>query len=866
MTDRARTKAEIIDELKALRARVAELERAQAVCKRAVEALRESRKELSQAIHGNSIATFVIGKNHAITHWNEACQSLTGLSAGEMVGTGKPWAAFYSVKRPVMADLIVDGAREQDVAAHYGDKCRKSALIEGAYEAESLFPSLGDGGKWLFLTAAPLRDRRGEVTGAVETLQDITERKRLEERTEHLCLVLSGIRKVNQLIIREKDRDRLVQGACDNLIETRGYHNAWVALTDDSGKVLTTADAGLGEAFAPMRERLKRGELTDCGRKALTQSGCVVVEDPASACGDCPLAAMYAGRAALAVRLEHAGKVHGLLTVSLPRQLVVEEQEVDLFHEVAGDIAFALHSIELEENHKRAERELEALFRLHETTVEAMPLSLLVLDEDLNVVIANRKYLDTRGAKASEVFGKNIEDVFPRALLREQSLLERVRAVAEHGGQEELRNVFHTAGGHPDKYLNIRICGVGSPRGKEKGARVVLIIEDVTRQKALEEQLRGAARMEAVGRLAGGVAHDFNNILTGISGYTDFVLEEVPEGSSARNDLTQVSKLAKRAEKLTRQLLAFSRRQPLEMVVLNTNGLVEDATKMLARLIGEDIALVFEPGQDLGNVRADPVQIEQILLNLAVNARDAMPEGGKLTIETANVDLDRAYASGHIAVKPGPYVMLAVSDTGCGIDEETQQRIFDPFFTTKKVGEGTGLGLATVYGIVKQHRGNIWVYSEPGQGTTFKIYLPRVREGAEAKEDAKSEDTKGTETILIVEDDPLVRAITERDLKAHGYQVLSAASPDEAEDLVAESEYRGEVAILLTDVVMPGRNGRELYHTLKADRPCLKVLYMSGYTDNVVVHHGVLEPGTAFIQKPFTPHVLARKVRETLDA
>jgi CheY-like chemotaxis protein len=374
--------------------------------------------------------------------------------------------------------------------------------------------------------------------------------------------------------------------------------------------------------------------------------------------------------------------------------------------------------------------------------------------------------------------------------------------------------------------------------------------------------------MEAVGTLTGGLAHDFNNILTGIIGYTDLLfpqMEAIPEGLKMKEDLARVRELADRAASLTRQLLAFSRQQPLQPVVLNINALVANFSKMLGRLVGEEIDLQFFPAPDLDNVRADPSQIEEVLMNLAMNARDAMPHGGKLSIETANAFLDEGYAARHPQVAPGHFVMLAVSDTGVGMDEATCQRIFEPFFTTKRLG--TGLGLAMIYGTVKQHGGNIYVYSEPGKGTSFKIYLPRVSASryVGASKDAEQVPIRrgGTETILVVEDEESVRDIARRVLEEKGYIVLSASTPGEAEKLM--ELHGGKVSLLLTDIVLPERNGRELYESLVAKFRSLKVLYTSGYTENAVLHNEVLTPGTAFIKKPFGTDALVKKVRETLD-
>jgi PAS domain S-box-containing protein len=393
---------------------------------------------------------------------------------------------------------------------------------------------------------------------------------------------------------------------------------------------------------------------------------------------------------------------------------------------------------------------------------------------------------------------------------------------------------------------------------------VVINARDVTERRSLERQLLQAQKMEAVGRLAGGVAHDFNNVITAILGYTDLLLDGLPTLSPLRPDLGEIRKAADRAAGLTRQLLAFSRKQVLEPRVLDLNELVADVDSLLRRLLGEDIAVVTRLDPTLGTVRADAGQLEQVVVNLAVNSRDAMPEGGTLTIETRNAELDDSYAREHVPVRPGPYVMLALSDTGTGMSAETLSHLFEPFFTTKEPGKGTGLGLATVYGIVKQSGGYVWCYSELGQGTTFKVYLPRVDAPADRfPVRGAVGPTRGSETILLVEDEPGLRALTRRVLEKNGYTVLEAATADAASALVRD--YAAPIHLLLADVVLPGASGRTLADELLARRANLKVLFMSGYTEDAIVHRGVLAPHTAFIHKPFSAQGLAAKVREVLD-
>jgi PAS domain S-box-containing protein len=398
--------------------------------------------------------------------------------------------------------------------------------------------------------------------------------------------------------------------------------------------------------------------------------------------------------------------------------------------------------------------------------------------------------------------------------------------------------------------------------GHKLGAVAAMI--DITERKGLEQQFRHSQKMEAVGRLAGGVAHDFNNLLTIITGYGQMIERNLEPGSPMRPHVEAVLKSGERAAALTRQLLAFSRRQDFSPRILDLNTVVGNTETMLHRLIGEDIELLTVLPAGLGLVRGDHGQIEQVIMNLAVNARDAMPNGGKLTLETANVELDEAYARGHMPVKPGSYVMLAVTDTGCGMDAPTQAHIFEPFFTTKEPGKGTGLGLATVYGIVKQHEGNIWVYTEPGQGTAFKIYLPRIEVGAAKVEPhrAAARELRGSETILVVEDDQDVRSLVVRLLRSMGYWVLEASRADEA--LMVCLRHKGPVHLLLTDVVMPQMSGRDLLDRLRPLRPDIRVLFTSGYTEENL-HRKVLESGMAFLQKPFTEDALARKVRDVLD-
>ena len=495
--------------------------------------------------------------------------------------------------------------------------------------------------------------------------------------------------------------------------------------------------------------------------------------------------------------------------------------------------------------------------------LESAAQAILAVDPRGRIVLANRRAVEMFGYSREELLHAPVEILLPES---------------KHSAHAQQREDYF-------KRPRVRPMGIGmdlagrrkdgtevpvevslSSIETEEGRYAIAFVSDISQRKTLEEQLQHAQKMEAVGRLAGGVAHDFNNMLTVISGYNRMMLDDLPLDDPLRGNAEEVRIAADRAAALTNQLLAFSRRQIMRPRVFNVNATLANIEKMLHRLIGEDISLVLNTAPESGNIKADPGHIEQAIVNLVVNARDAMPGGGRITIETANVVLDATYARSHLGVHPGQFVMIAVTDTGRGMDVETRQHIFEPFFTTKAQGRGTGLGLATVYGMVKQGGGDIWVYSELDKGTTFKLYFPLVAEPA-AQGTATGSDpvrARGSETIIVVEDENAVRELTVRILRHLGYRVLSASGgPEALETAKANPEH---IALLLTDVVMPGMSGKELADVLLPARPGMRVLYLSGYTEHTVVNHGVLEPGLDFLPKPFTREGLANKIREILGA
>jgi PAS domain S-box-containing protein len=528
-------------------------------------------------------------------------------------------------------------------------------------------------------------------------------------------------------------------------------------------------------------------------------------------------------------------------------------------------VSFAILDRETERNvgfvvnidaRKRAEDDLrkseERFARVFQSNLIAIGIAEMKSGRFIDV---NRRCAEFFGYERDELVGRT---VFELELWANPDDRERLVAAATPGPVSPMEAAFRRKSGDIRHALvsmeSMTLSGMAEPLN-------MVVLVDLTDHKRLEMQLRQAQKMEAVGRLAGGVAHDFNNLLGVILGYGELLLREASEAQHSKID--EILKAAHRAAGLTRQLLAFSRKQVVEPKVLDLNVLLSNLAKMLGRLIGEDVALSIVPGADLGPVKADPGQVEQVVMNLSVNARDAMADGGMLRIETANVELDAPQAAQHPPMTPGRYVMLAVSDSGCGIETEILPKIFEPFFTTKGQGRGTGLGLAMVYGIVKQAGGFVWVYSEVGRGTTFKIYLPRVDEPASppnARETAMP--SRGWETILLVEDEASLRMITRQILEEHGYRVLEAAGGDQAVEI--GHRHPDPIHLLVTDVVMPGMNGRQVADLLVAERPSLRVLYMSGYTDDVIANRGVLKTGTLFLSKPFTVHALLRRVREAL--
>jgi len=535
----------------------------------------------------------------------------------------------------------------------------------------------------------------------------------------------------------------------------------------------------------------------------------------------------------------------GAITLVTTGRRVLGGGDLELAGELARRAAAAVESARLVRSLANSEERYRLLF-------EANPLPMWVYDaETLRFLAVNDAAVRHYGYTSQEFLAMDITDIRPRDDVA--TLLADLQARGGPGSP--------TPGTWRHRKKDGTLIDVEITAGKvmfEGRPAALVLSHDVTERRQLEERLGQAEKMEAIGRLAGGVAHDFNNLLTVISGYTEILLAKAEV--AGREQLEEIAHAAEQAAGLTRQLLAFSRRQVLHPRVLDLNGIVAGMEPMVRRIIGDDVRVGVRLTPDLAPVEADQAQIERVILNLAANARDAMPEGGQLTIETQNVELDEDYVASRGEGTPGRNVLLAVSDTGVGMSEEVRRHLFEPFFTTKSPGAGTGLGLSTVFGVVKQSGGSIYVYSEEDRGTTFKIYLPAAAGRVEASPASDGAAERGTETIMIVEDDESVRDLVRIMLEAKGYNVLAAAGAEEAERLCTDG-----VDLLLTDVVMPELNGRALAERLSLTSPSMRILFMSGYSDEAVYRHGEISPNAAFIEKPFTDRTLARKVREVLD-
>jgi PAS domain S-box-containing protein len=673
---------------------------------------------------------------------------------------------------------------------------------------------------------------------------------------ERLLRLYHTLSDTNEAIVRAAGERDLFQRVCDIAMRLGGLRVVTIARHDRKRGVLVhevasgpASEAVLGSEI-PVDATVPTGASLglDAFRSGLPQVRNHYAPDTGGLSQWKNVRGPTKSEAVVLLPLHRGGEAIGFLGIGAERAGYFDPEVVHLLGAMAQDISFGL-------DHLAATEALRASEERYRSLVDNLDDVVYTLDETGRFTFVSPS-VARYGFAPEDMIGLPFE-----RFVQAQDLPAAAGAWSEsRGGRRMVIDVRATDATGKTRFIR------GSSRPLFSGGRFVGqqgVLTDLTQQHEIEEQLRMSQKMEAIGRLAGGVAHDFNNLLMVILSYTDFAMDALGEEDPVRADIDEARKASMRAVGLTRQLLAFSRKQVLRPEVLDLNTLVGGLEKMLRRLLGEDVDLAFAPGPGLGATKADAGQIEQVLMNLVVNARDAMPNGGSLGIATSNTDVDDDFASTHIGLRPGAYVKISVTDTGTGMDEATQARIFEPFFTTKAAGKGTGLGLATVYGIVKQSGGGIWVQSELGRGTTFDIFLPREGTARGAEVGAVSRKPgRGTETILLVEDEEAVRRLTQRILVAAGYHVVAAASGAEALQITAEHAAR--IDLLVTDVVMPGMNGRELWERLQKLRPELKVLYMSGYSDDVLEDRGALAPDTQLVGKPFSADVLLRQVRVAL--
>ncbi|MGB7622772.1 MAG: PAS domain S-box protein [Terriglobia bacterium] len=799
--------------------------------KRAEEALRESERRLSTLISNLPGIAYRCKNDRAwsMEFISDGCFELTGYSAEDLTFNHK--LSFN--------DLI-----------HPEHQEHAWADIQGALEEKRPFQltyrirTAQGQTKWVWEHGRGVYSEEGELLGLEGFITDITESMQAERERQVIFEISEGINLTANL-------DELLRRIHQTLRNVVYAENFFVALYNKKSELFEFSY--FVDQFDPPPDPIKVGRsrtayVFHTGQPIVMTERIfqgLVREGEVESVGTPP-------PVWLGVPLRTLEETIGVLVVqhySDPN--AYSQRDMEFLTSVGNQIALAIER-------KRSEEEVLLQKARFQSLFENAPVGIVMLDRQDRIMRTNRAFEKMFGYSIEEIQGQLINDVVVPADLRTEA--DEISRKNLEGISVEMETTRQRRDG---TRVPVHIFGVPLI-SKQKQIGIFAMYADLTESKQLTEQLRQAQKMEAIGRLAGGVAHDFNNLLTSIIGYSQLVLGRLGDNHPLNKNLEEVIKAGERAARLTSQLLAFSRKQILQPVVLNLNTVVSDMDKMLRRLIGEDIDLNILLDAGLGCVKADSDQMSQIILNLAVNSRDAMPHGGKLTIETSNIELDEGYCRTHSGVEVGPSVMLVMSDTGCGMDHETLSHVFEPFFTTKELGKGTGLGLSTVYGIVKQSGGWIEVFSEINKGTTFKVYLPRVFESPREAKGIPSQSGCGAETILVVEDEEGVRSLVRTILEMKGYAIFEARDADEAVKLL--DCHKNHIDMLLTDVIMPKTSGVELAKRFRSQRPNAKVLFMSGYTDAALTHHGVLNSGTALIEKPFTPHTLAQKVREVLDS
>lgn len=797
---------------------------------------------------------------------------------GKYLGCNKAWSEIYNLQpEEVMGRTVYDIAPKH-LADIYQQKDEELFRNGGTQVYEAKVIGADGQERDVLFNKAAFYKADGSLGGIVGSSTDITERKQteavLKKREEEVRLLAREnniLAEIGRIISSTLDIEEVYENFAFEVRKLIPFDGLIVSiLNEKEHKINFRYSWGIqipgrrtGDAL-PIEEGTAAAYILQ-KRSILFLQGDSLVEIPNRFPGLEPF--MKAGiQSLILVPLLAHDKIIGILGFFTKNPQAYSADHLRLAERVGNQIAGAIANAQLFEDLKKSQEALRQSEDRYRSILASIEDGYYEVDLAGNFTFFNDALCQVLGYSKEEMVGLNNRQYTDQENARKiYQVFNRVYKTGQPAKQFEAE-VIRKDGIKRNVELSVSLIR----NNFEKPIGFRGIVRDISERKKaeqemteLQEQLRQAQKMEAIGQLAGGIAHDFNNALTLIRTCSQLALLDLKEDNPLREKFEMINRATEQSANLTRQLLAFSRRQVMEMRVVDLNNLIREMDKMLRRIIGEDIELVNNLAEDLGRVRLDPGQMEQVIINLAINARDAMPRGGRLTIETANVHLDEGYVNGHVGVNPGDYIRLTVSDTGIGMAPEVRRRVFEPFFTTKDKGKGTGLGLSTVYGIVKQSGGYIYVYSEPGMGATFKIYLPRIDEELERESAGPQELPKGKETILVVEDEKDVRTLIVQILRKQGYKVIEAENGGEV--FTACANHQGKINLLLTDVVMPGMSGRELAEKLLGWHPEMKVLYMSGYTDDAMIRYGVLEAGMNFMQKPFSMEALAQKVRQVLD-
>lgn len=814
-------------------------------------------KLLAAIVSSSDDAIYSKNLDGLITHWNASAEKLYGYTAKE------------ALQQPVS---ILSPPGRSDETLNLLERIRRGEMVK-RFETRKMHK---DGIPFdVSLTISPIYDDSGSIIGASAIARDITARKRVEQNLIRSNQANRALSRCNEVMFRAENEEKLFQEVCEVVVKEAGYRLCWVgkAENDEGLSIRVISQAGLAQEYLSTvnitwadteRGRGPAGTCIRTRKPVLTQN---IARDPNMTPWQ-TAALKHKLASSLAIPLIPDGDVFGVLTIYAAEHDAFSEEEVRLLTDLANDLSFGIVTLRAKIEHEKARRALQKNQKLFNDSQRLAKIGAWEFDVATGHVLWSDEVYRIHGLMKTDNPNQLEQAIRFYAPEDQAQISEAFRRAVEQGKPYDLELQLHTAQG---PIVWVRTDG----HAEFKDGKVIRVfgnIMDINARKQAEiekeyliEQLNQAQKMEAIGRLAGGVAHDFNNMLSVIQGYAELTLMEVKEDERLFTPLKEIHDAALRSAALTRQLLAFARKQPNHPRVLNLNETVTGMLSMLERLIGTDIQLVWRPSDALMSVMLDPSQVDQILANLIVNARDALQGVGEVVIETSNVILDESYCRTHADCSPGDYVLLSVRDNGSGMSEELIAQIFEPFFTTKGKGIGTGLGLSTVYGIVKQNKGSISVYSEPGVGSTFNIHLPVALTAAqEEAERVKVATIGGNETVLLVDDEVGILNMAKEVLITYGYRVIACLSAEEA--LVTAAEYPQRIDLLLSDVMMPGMNGKALSQQLTAQRPELRTLYMSGYTDNVLTSDRTLANGVVFLQKPFSVHALTAQVREVLDA